>query len=377
MKNQAEPLYPDDAIPEPQHNGRGALSNASSRFDDDKKIRTTDGWDIEDELPPLRTILTRDATRTILARNTSPDVPFDRSINPYRGCEHGCIYCFARPTHAYLGLSPGLDFETRILFKPDAAKLLEGELASPKYRCDVVAMGTNTDPYQPVERDLKITRSILKVLSDFNNPVGIVTKNHMVTRDIDVLADMARRNLSEVFLSITTLDKDLARTMEPRASAPHRRLDAIKALADAGVPVGVMTAPMIPGLNDHEMEAILEASAKAGATRAGFTVLRLPLEIKELFEEWMRANRPDRAERVLSLVRQMRGGALYQAEFGTRMKGEGPIAQLMAARFAAGVKRLGLNKVRYRLDTMRFAVPEHARTALVDARRDSRQMKLL
>ena len=377
MKNQAEPLYPDDAIPEPQHNGRGALSNASSRFDDDKKIRTTDGWDIEDELPPLRTILTRDATRTILARNTSPDVPFDRSINPYRGCEHGCIYCFARPTHAYLGLSPGLDFETRILFKPDAAKLLEGELASPKYRCDVVAMGTNTDPYQPVERDLKITRQILRVLSDFNNPVGIVTKNHMVTRDIDVLADMARRNLSEVFLSITTLDKDLARTMEPRASAPHRRLDAIKALADAGVPVGVMTAPMIPGLNDHEMEAILEASAKAGATRAGFTVLRLPLEIKELFEEWMRANRPDRAERVLSLVRQMRGGALYQAEFGTRMKGEGPIAQLMAARFAAGVKRLGLNKVRYRLDTMRFAVPEHARTALVDARRDSRQMKLL
>jgi DNA repair photolyase len=382
MKNPGEtisqePLYPDDAIPEPQHNGRGALSNVSSRYDDDKKIRTTDGWDIEDELPPLRTILTKDATRTILARNTSPDVPFDRSINPYRGCEHGCIYCFARPTHAYLGLSPGLDFETRILFKPDAAKLLEGELASPKYRCDVVAMGTNTDPYQPVERDLKITRSILKVLGDFNNPVGIVTKNHMVTRDIDILADMARRNLSEVFLSITTLDKDLARTMEPRASAPHRRLDAIKALADAGVPVGVMTAPMIPGLNDHEMEAILEAATKAGATRAGFTVLRLPLEIKELFEEWLRANRPDRAERVLSLVRQMRGGALYQAEFGKRMRGEGPIAQLMAARFSAAVKRLGLNRIRYRLDTMRFAVPESARTALVDAKHDARQMKLL
>jgi len=274
-------------------------------------------------------------------------------------------------------LSPGLDFDTRILFKPDAAKLLEGELASPKYRCDVVAMGTNTDPYQPVERDLKITRSILKVLSDFNNPVGIVTKNHMVTRDIDILADMAKRNLSEIFLSITTLDKDLARTMEPRASAPHRRLDAIKALADAGVPVGVMTAPMIPGLNDHEMEAILEAATKAGATRAGFTVLRLPLEIKELFEEWLRANRPDRAERVLSLVRQMRGGALYQAEFGTRMKGEGPIAQLMGARFSAAVKRLGLNRIRYRLDTMRFAVPESARTALVDAKRDARQMKLL
>jgi DNA repair photolyase len=377
MKNPAEPLYPDDQIPEPLHNGRGALSNASSRFDDERKIRTNDGWDIEDELPPLRTILTKDATRTILARNTSPDIPFDRSINPYRGCEHGCIYCFARPTHAYLGLSPGLDFETRILFKPEAAKLLSAELAAPKYRCDIVAMGTNTDPYQPVERDLKITRSILQVLSDFNNPVGIVTKGHLVTRDIDILADMAKRNLAEVFLSITTLDKDLARDMEPRASAPHRRLDAIKRLADAGVPVGVMTAPMIPGLNDHEMEAILEASARAGATRAGFTVLRLPLEIKELFDEWLRANRPDRAERVLSLIRQMRGGALYQAEFGTRMRGEGPIAQLLSARFQAAVKRLGLNKIRYRLDTLRFAVPESARTALVDAKRDARQMKLL
>jgi len=377
MKKPGEHLYPDDEIEQPQHNGRGALSNASSRYDDEKKIRTTDGWDIEDELPPLRTTLTKDATRTILARNTSPDVPFDRSINPYRGCEHGCIYCFARPTHAYLGLSPGLDFETRILFKPDAAKLLTAELASPKYRPDVVAMGTNTDPYQPVERELKITRSIIRVLSDFNNPVGIVTKNHLVTRDIDILGDMARRNLAEVFLSVTTLDKDLARDMEPRASAPYRRLDAIRKLADAGVPVGVMTAPMIPGLNDHEMEAILEKAAEAGATRAGFTVLRLPLEIKDLFDEWLRANRPDRAEKVLSLIRQMRGGALYQAEFGTRMKGEGPIAQLLGARFQAAVKRLGLNKIRYRLDTLRFAVPDSARTALVDTRRDARQMKLL
>jgi DNA repair photolyase len=377
MKKDGEPLYPDDAIPEPQHTGRGALSNASSRFDDEKKIRTTDGWDIEDELPPLRTTLTRDATRTIIARNTSPDVPFDRSINPYRGCEHGCIYCFARPTHAYLGLSPGLDFETKILFKPEAAKLLEAELASPKYKPDVVAMGTNTDPYQPVERELKITRSILKVLSDFNNPVGIVTKNHLVTRDIDILADMARRNLAEVFLSVTTLDKTLARDMEPRASAPHRRLDAVRELSAAGIPTGVMTAPMIPGLNDHEMEAILEAATEAGATRAGFTVLRLPLEIKDLFDEWLRANRPDRAEKVLSLIRQMRGGALYQAEFGLRMRGEGPIAQLLAARFSAAVKRLGLNKIRYRLDTLRFAVPESARTALVDAKRAARQMKLL
>ncbi|HEY6982970.1 PA0069 family radical SAM protein [Reyranella sp.] len=383
MPPKDPPLYPDDAISEPQHNGRGALSNASSRYDSEKRIRTTDGWEApeqpagDDELPPLRTTLTRDATRTILARNTSPDVPFDRSINPYRGCEHGCIYCFARPTHAYLGLSPGLDFETRILFKPEAARLLTAELASPKYRCDVVAMGTNTDPYQPVERELKITRQILRVLSDFNNPVGIVSKNHLVTRDIDILADMARRNLAEVFLSVTTLDKDLARAMEPRASAPHRRLEAIRMLAEAGVPVGVMAAPMIPGLNDHEMESILEAAMEAGATRAGFTVLRLPLEIKDLFDEWLRAHRPDRAERVLSLIRQMRGGALYQAEFGLRMRGEGPIAQLLGARFSAAVKRLGLNRIRYRLDTLRFAVPESARTALVDARRDARQMKLL
>jgi DNA repair photolyase len=385
MRPTVPPDYPDDAIPEPVNRGRGALSNESSRFDSEKRIRTTDGWEApassepgdDDELPPLRTSLTRDATRTILARNTSPDVPFDRSINPYRGCEHGCIYCFARPTHAYLGLSPGLDFETKILFKPDAAKLLVGELLSPKYKPDVVAMGTNTDPYQPVERELKITRQILRVLSDFNNPVGIVTKNQLVARDIDILGDMAKRNLAEVFLSVTTLDKALARDMEPRASAPHRRLAAIRALADAGVPVGVMAAPMIPGLNDHEMEAILEAAKEAGATRAGFTVLRLPLEIKDLFQEWLKEHRPDRAERVLSLIRQMRGGALYQSSFGVRMKGEGPIAQLLSARFSAAVKRLGLNLIRYRLDASRFSVPESVRSALTDAKRDSRQMKLL
>ncbi|MFO1084018.1 MAG: PA0069 family radical SAM protein [Reyranellaceae bacterium] len=385
MRPTVPPEYPDDPIPEPVHRGRGALSNESSRFDSERRIRTTDGWENaaptadtdDDALPPLRTTLTRDATRTILARNSSPDIPFDRSINPYRGCEHGCIYCFARPTHAYLGLSPGLDFETKILFKPDAASLLTAELASPKYRPDVVAMGTNTDPYQPVERELKITRQILRVLSDFNNPVGIVTKNHMVTRDMDILADMAKRDLAEVFVSVTTLDKELARSMEPRASAPRRRLDAIRALAAAGVPVGVMTSPMIPGLNDHEMEAILEAASDAGATRAGFIVLRLPLEIKELFEEWLRQHRPDRAERVLSLIRQVRGGALYQAEFGKRMRGEGPIADLLASRFAVAVKRLGLNRQRYRLDAARFRVPEAARTALVDAKRDARQLKLL
>jgi DNA repair photolyase len=383
MRPTAPPDYPDDPIAEPVHKGRGALSNETSRYDTEKRIRTTDGWEAEvaaaaedDELPPLRTTLTRDATRTIIARNNSPDIGFDRSINPYRGCEHGCIYCFARPTHAYLGLSPGLDFETKILFKPEAAKLLQAELASPKYKCAVMAMGTNTDPYQPVERELKVTRQILRVLSDFNHPVGIVTKNHMVTRDIDILGDMARRNLAEVFLSVTTLDKDLARAMEPRASAPHRRLDAIRALATAGIPVGVMTAPMIPGLNDHEMETILDAAVDAGATRAGYVPLRLPLEIKELFEEWLKTHRPDRAERVLSLIRQMRGGKLYDAEFGSRMRGEGPLALLLSQRFAAAVKRLGLNRLGNRLDTSAFHVPESARTALVDAKRDARQMKL-
>ena len=384
MRPQSPPEYPDDPVAEPLHKGRGALSNESSRFDGERRIRTTDGWEApppaepseDDELPPLRTTLTRDATRTIIARNNSPDIGFDRSINPYRGCEHGCVYCFARPTHAYLGLSPGLDFETRILFKPEAATLLRNELAAPKYKCDVIAMGTNTDPYQPVERDLKVTRQILRVLSDFNHPVGIVTKNHLITRDIDILADMARRNLAEAFLSVTTLDKDLARVMEPRASAPHRRLAAVRELADAGIPTGVMTAPMIPGLNDHEMESILEAAVEAGATRAGYVPLRLPLELKELFEEWLKLHRPDRAERVLSLIRQMRGGQLYDAEFGSRMRGEGSLALLLSQRFAAAVKRLGLNRVRKRLDTSIFGVPEDARNALVEAKRDARQGRL-
>jgi len=355
MNPSERPQYPDDAIAEPFHKGRGALSNESSRYDKQHRIRTDDGWqgggsegsappaeDGEDEeLPPLRTTLTRDATRTIIARNNSPDIGFDRSINPYRGCEHGCIYCFARPTHAYLGLSPGLD------------------------------------PYQPVERELQVTREILQVLSDFNHPVGIVTKNHMVTRDIDILSSMAQRGLAEVFLSVTTLDKDLARKMEPRASAPHRRLEAIRALSAAGIPTGVMTAPMIPGLNDHEMESILEAAAGAGAQRAGYVPLRLPLEIKELFEDWLRTHRPDRADRVLSLIRQMRGGKLYDSEFGSRMRGEGPLALLLSQRFATANKRLGLNRVRNRLDTTKFKVPDEARLVLSDAKRDTRQLRLL
>lgn len=371
VSSEADRAHPD------ARRGRGAVSNVRSRYDSEDRQREDDGWGSLEEAEPRKTRLHDDSTRKIIAWNASPDIPFDRSINPYRGCEHGCIYCFARPTHAYLGLSPGLDFETKILFKPEAAKLLQAELAAPKYKCAVMAMGTNTDPYQPVERDLKVTRQILRVLSDFNHPVGIVTKNHLVTRDIDILADMARRNLAEVFLSVTTLDKDLARAMEPRASAPHRRLDAIRALAEAGIPAGVMTAPMIPGLNDHEMEAILDAAVDAGATRAGYVPLRLPLEIKELFEEWLKTHRPDRTERVLSLIRQMRGGQLYDAEFGSRMRGEGPLALLLSQRFAAAVKRLGLNRLGVRLDTSAFHVPESARTALVDAKRDARQMRLL
>jgi DNA repair photolyase len=314
------------------------------------------------------------------ALNKVPDaaaLPFRYTVNGYRGCSHACRYCFARPSHEYLDFNCGTDFDTQVVVKTNVAEVLNRELHRPSWQRETVALGTNTDPYQPVERELTVTRQILQVLNAFNNPVGIVTKGQLITRDIDILGDMAKRNLAEVFLSITTLDKDLARAMEPRASAPHRRLEAIRALTAAGIPTGVMTAPMIPGLNDHEMEAILEAARDAGATRAGFTVLRLPLEIKDLFQEWLRQHRPDRAERVLSLVRQMRGGALYQAEFGLRMRGEGPIAQLLSARFAAAVKRLELNRVRFRLETMAFRVPESARTALTDAKRDVRQMKLL
>ncbi len=268
--------------------GRGARSNSSSRYDMEKRVRFDDGWSRDDEEPPpLKTEIIRDTTRTIIARNDSPDISFDRSINPYRGCEHGCIYCFARPTHAYLGLSPGLDFESKLLVKPDAAKLLDAELRKPSYRVATIAMGTNTDPYQPIERDLRITRSILEVLAAFKHPVGIVTKSAAITRDIDILGPMAKEGLAKVALSITTLDRKLARSMEPRAATPARRLETIRALADAGIPVAVMAAPMIPALNDDEMEAILAAAAEAGATQAGYTLLRLPLEIKDLFREWL------------------------------------------------------------------------------------------
>jgi len=301
--------------------------------------------------------VTKDATRTIIARNTSPDISFNLSINPYRGCEHGCVYCFARPTHAYLGLSPGLDFESKLLVKPDAAKLLDAELRKASYQPQVIAMGTNTDPYQPIERDWRVTRSVLQVLADFKNPVGIVTKSSSILRDLDILAPMAKEGLAKVALSITTLDKKLARSMEPRASAPGKRLETIRALAEAGVPVGVMTAPLIPALNDDEMETILAAAAEAGATSAGYTLLRLPLEIKDLFREWLEAHAPDRAKHVMSLIRSMRGGKDYDATWGTRMRGTGPYASLIAQRFAIATRRLGLNRSRSSLDTSKFRHP--------------------
>ena len=335
--------------------GRGAASNRSGRYEHHAREAFDDGWGTLDEEPaPLRTEVRPDASRTVITRNTSPDLGFDRSINPYRGCEHGCVYCYARPSHAYLGLSPGQDFESRIFAKHDAASQLERELARPGYECSVMALGTNTDPYQPTERRLAITRGILDVLDRRDHPVGIVTKSALVTRDIDILSRMARRRLAVVALSVTTLDRDLARTMEPRASTPHKRLEAMAALSRAGVPVTVMVAPVVPGLTDHEMESIMEAARAAGADRAGYVVLKLPLEVKDLFREWLAAHAPNRARRVLGLLRGMRGGKLYDARFGTRMTGEGPYAALLARRFALAARRLGLERRESRLDTSLF-----------------------
>ena len=348
----------DQPVPHMPRKGRGSVSNRSGRFEAHARHAVDDGWARdEEELPPLATVLVEDTSRTIIARNTSPDVQFDRSINPYRGCEHGCIYCYARPTHAYLGLSPGLDFETRLFFKPDAARLLEAELRHPGYRCGVIAMGTNTDPYQQVERDKRITRQILEVLAAFDHPVGIVTKSALVLRDLDILAPMAERGLAQVCVSVTTLDRDLARRLEPRAATPPRRIETIRALAAAGVPTGVMAAPMIPGLNDHELEAILGQAAAAGAVTAGYILIRLPLEIADLFTEWLETHAPDRAKRVMGLIRETRGGKTYQSGFGRRMRGTGAYAELLTRRFELAVDRLGFNERRLELDTSRFTPP--------------------
>ena len=325
--------------------GRGTLSNMGGRFESEHRVLIDDGWGtLDEEQAKLKTTVTIDATRTIIARNDSPDVSFDRSINPYRGCEHGCVYCFARPTHAYLGLSPGQDFESRLFAKPKAAQLLIGELSKPGYKVRSMALGTNTDPYQPIDERYQVTREILKVLRDFRHPVGIVTKSNRVLRDIDILSEMAEMKLAHVALSVTTLDRELARTMEPRAPTPERRIEAIRELSKAGIPTAVMAAPMIPALNDHEMESILERAHEAGAQRAGYVLLRLPLEIKDLFREWLEAHQPGRAAHVMSLIRSMRGGKDYDAEWGKRMTGSGVYAQLMAKRFKLACERFGLNK---------------------------------
>ena len=343
------------------HKGRGATLNPKVRFESAEVDPFDDGWGslarARDDDPPPRTEVTPDASRSVIARNTSPDIPFDRSINPYRGCEHGCVYCYARPTHAYLGLSPGLDFETKLVAKLDAPALLEDELARPGYRCQPIALGTNTDPYQPVERRLGITRGILEVLARCRHPATIVTKSAAVVRDLDLLAPMARQDLVRVAISVTTLDGDLARRLEPRAAAPHRRLQAIRQLREAGVPAAVMVAPIIPALTDHEIERILEAAVGAGASSAGYVLLRLPHEVKELFEGWLEAHAPERAGHVLSLVRQCRGGRLYDATFGRRMRGEGPYAELIGRRFATAKRRLGLVAEGRPLRTDLFAPP--------------------
>jgi len=345
--------------------GRGARTNVSGRFEPVVHEAVDDGWTADDEAPaPLRTTLTPERARTIITKNTSPDIGFDRSINPYKGCEHGCIYCYARPSHAWMGLSPGLDFESKLFFKPDGARLLEQELAARKYVCKRIHIGGNTDPYQPVERERKITRALLEVLQRFRQPFSIITKSNLITRDLDILGPMGRDGLASAFVSITTLDRGLARAMEPRAATPQRRLDAVRQLSEAGVPVGIGFAPVIPGLNDHELESILEAGAKAGATTAMYVTLRLPLEIKDLFREWLADARPDRAARVMSLIRQTRGGKDYDADWSQRMKGTGPVAELIAARFKAAVKRSGLDGLRHDLDVTQFRVPADARAQL-------------
>jgi len=349
--------------PLPPQRGRGATFNPANRYRRDVREAVDDGWapqqqdTPEGDPPPLKTVVTIQPSRTIIARNDSPDVPFTQSINPYQGCEHGCVYCYARPTHAYLDLSPGLDFETKLFAKPDAAALLEKELAAPGYVCDPISMGTNTDPYQPIEREWKITRQILELLSACEHPVAIVTKSALVERDIDLLAPMAANNLARVYISITTLDRELARKLEPRAAAPQRRLEAVKALAQAGIPVGVMVAPIIPQLTDKHLEAILEAATTNGARWAGWTMLRLPFEVKNLFRDWLAQHYPLRAAHIMSLVQQIRGGRDNDPNFGSRMRGTGTFADLIARRFELACKRLKLNPERTPLDISRFRPP--------------------
>ncbi|EHK75230.1 radical SAM protein [Sinorhizobium meliloti CCNWSX0020] len=337
--------------------GRGAALNISGRFEQKTREVFDDGWQTLEELPPFKTEVQIEKPKTAITRNDSPDISFDRSINPYRGCEHGCIYCFARPTHAYMGLSAGLDFEAKLFAKPDAPRLLERELAKPDYKLRPIAIGTNTDPYQPIEKEWRIMRQILDVLKEANHPVMIVTKSAMVTRDIDLLAPMAEKGLARVGISVTTLDRKLARSMEPRASTPTKRLEALRAISEAGIPAGVLVAPIIPALNDHEIERVLDSAKSAGASDASYVLLRLPLEVSPLFRDWLLRNYPDRYRHVMSLIRSMRGGKDYDAEFGKRMKGSGPYAWQIGRRFELAAKRLGLNLTRRQLRSDLFVPP--------------------
>ncbi|MCB8838758.1 PA0069 family radical SAM protein [Aurantimonas sp. VKM B-3413] len=340
--------------------GRGAGVNPSGRYEPFARSSFDDGWNSLEALPAFKTDVQVEKPKTIITRNTSPDISFDRSINPYRGCEHGCVYCFARPTHAYMGMSPGLDFETKLFSKPDAASLLERELSKPGYEPKSIAIGTNTDPYQPIEKRLGIMRQILEVLEAANHPVGIVTKSALVTRDIDILQRMAAKGLAKVALSVTTLDRTLARAMEPRAATPSKRLEAVKALSDAGIPTMVMTAPIIPGLTDSEIERLLEAAKTAGAREVGYVLLRLPMEVSPLFKEWLLRHYPNRYRHVLSLLRSMRDGKDYDAEWGKRMRGTGPYAFQIRRRFEMTARRLGLNEKRTELRTDLFTAPKGA-----------------
>lgn len=350
--------------------GRGASSNTVSRFDRMKRDDFDDGWGIlDDELVPLLTEVAIDATRNVITYNDSPDIPFDRTINPYRGCEHGCIYCYARPTHAYLGLSPGLDFESRLQAKPDAPALLRKELAKPGYRCAPIALGMNTDAYQPIEREYRITRGILEVLAECQHPVSLVTKSALVERDIDLLAPMAEKGLTSVYVTITTLDRSIARRLEPRAASPERRLETLRRLSEAGIPTGVMVAPVIPALTDSEMERILESARQAGVRGAGYVLLRLPHELVQLFEDWLRLHYPLKAEHVLSLIRQSRGGKHYDASFLSRMRGEGLFAEMITKRFKLACQRLGLNKHREALKTAHFRPPANPHSASLSRQR--------
>lgn len=334
--------------------GRGTTNKVDPRYMDKTRVTVDDGWDMVESAAPFRTTVTVEHPKTIITHNQSPDIAFESSINAYRGCEHGCIYCYARPTHAYQDLSPGIDFETKLFAKPDAAKLLKEEISKPKYECTPIALGTNTDPYQPIEREWQITRQILEVLNEANHPLTIVTKSSLVERDLDILTELAKNNLVQVFVSITTLENDLAHKMEPRATAPHRRVEILTRLSEAGIPVGVMFAPVIPVLNDSELETVLTRAAEAGAISAGYVMLRLPHEVKLLFREWLQTHYPLKAGHIMNRIQDVRGGKDYDADFSSRMRGTGIYAALIKQRFRSICERVGLNRTRIQLDTSRF-----------------------